>query len=76
MASVLHASVQGGYVGNGKIHVVREPGTVQAGGLSAFADAGADPFAGIQLLECTVDVVQVVGRILCRQVFPIAGVRG
>ena len=61
VASVLHAPVQGSYIGDGEIYVVREPGTIQAGGLSAFADAGADPFAGVQPSECLVDVVQVVG---------------
>ena len=76
MAPVFHTAVQGGYVGNGEVYVVRKPGTVQASGLSAFADAGADPFTGVQLSECLVDVMQVVGRVLCRQVFPVTGGRG
>ena len=76
VAPVFHTAVQGGYVGDGEVYVVRKPGTVQASGLSAFADAGADPFTGVQLSECLVDVMQVVGRVLCRQVFPVTGGRG
>lgn len=53
-------------------HDVREIGAVQAGGLSPLTDAGADPFLRIELSESLIDMMQVVGRVFCRQVIPVA----
>ncbi len=76
MTPVLHRIAERGYVRNGYIDIVRIKRTVQQGGLSAFADAGGNPLAGIDVLECRCYCMQVAGRVFGGEVLPVLGFGG
>ena len=61
---------------HGNIHVVRIERAVEQGSLSALADAGRNPFAGIDAFKGVADGVQVVCGILGGEVLPVFGLRG
>lgn len=76
MASVFHPVAERSYIRHGNIHIVRIERAVEQGSLSALADAGRNPFAGIDAFKGVADGVQVVGRILGGEVLPVFRLRG
>ena len=70
-AFVLCGQVQRCHIRHAHIHIIGVKVAVEDGGLSAFADAGADPFAVVKLAEQLTDVVQVGGGIFQVQVLPV-----
>ena len=72
VTTVFHSLTQRTDIRNGDIDIIGKESTVKHGGLAALADTCTDPFAGIQLFECLVDVMQVVSGILGSQVIPVA----
>ena len=76
VASVFRPVAERSYIRHGNIHVVRIERAVEQGSLSALADAGRNPFAGIDAFKGVADGVQVVCRILGGEVLPVFGLRG
>ena len=70
-AGVLLSEVDWGHIGDGRVDVIRVVALVIKRGLPAFAGPAGDPFAGVEFVKRSDDVVHVVGGVFDGEVFPV-----